>query len=205
MSLFITLEGVEGCGKTTQARWLYRRLNKLAVPARHVHEPGVTALGKRVARLLKWAHGVNISPLAELLLFNVARAQLVEEEIRPALANGEVVICDRYADSTTAYQGYGRGLDMNTVAAVNQAGTGGLTPDLTILLDVSPEAGLARKPGGKRDRFEAEETAFHRRVRQGYLKLAEQEPGRFLVIDGAQDKDKVSRIIWEKVSKLLSV
>lgn len=205
MSLFITFEGVEGCGKSTQARRLYRRLNKLSVPARLVHEPGVTALGKRVARLLKWAQDVNISPLAELLLFNVSRAQLVEEVIRPSLKKGEVVVCDRYADSTTAYQGYGRGLDMNTVKAVNQAGTGGLMPDLTILLDISPEPGLARKPGGKRDRFEAEASAFHRRVREGYLALAKQEPQRWLVIDAAQAKDKIAGQIWEKVSQLLPV
>jgi len=203
MSLFITFEGVEGCGKSTQARWLYRRLNRLAIPARLVHEPGVTALGKRVARLLKWADEVNISPLAELLLFNVARAQLVEEEIRPALAKGEVVVCDRYADSTTAYQGYGRGLDMGTVKTVNKAGTGGLMPRLTILLDIAPEAGLARKHGERRDRFEAEAAGFHRRVREGYLKLARAEPKRWLVIDATQDKDKIAGQIWDRVSKLL--
>jgi dTMP kinase len=205
MSFFITLEGVEGCGKSTQARRLYRRLGKLAVPARLVHEPGVTVLGKRVARLLKWADDVNITPMAELLLFNVARAQLVEEEIRPALEKGEVVVCDRYADSTTAYQGYGRGLDMGTVAAVNKAGTGGLTPDLTILLDVPPEAGLARKHGERPDRFEAEAAAFHRRVREGYLKLAGAEPKRWLVIDATQARDKIAGQIWERVSRLLSV
>jgi dTMP kinase len=205
MSFFITLEGVEGCGKSTQARRLYRRLNRKGIPARLVHEPGVTALGKRVARLLKWAQDINISPLAELLLFNVARAQLVEEEIRPALEKGEVVVCDRHADSTTAYQGYGRGLEMSTVAAVNRAGTGGLTPDLTILLDVPPEAGLARKHGERPDRFEAEAAAFHRRVREGYLKLAKQEPKRWLVIDATQAKDKVAGQIWERVSRLLSV
>jgi dTMP kinase len=205
MSFFITLEGVEGCGKSTQARRLYRQLGRLGVPARLVHEPGVTALGKRVARLLKWADDVNITPMAELLLFNVARAQLVEEEIRPALEKGEVVVCDRYADSTTAYQGYGRGLDMGTVAAVNKAGTGGLVPDLTILLDISPEAGLSRKHGERPDRFEAEAAAFHRRVREGYLELARQEPQRWLVIDATQARDKIAGIIWERVSRLLSV
>ena len=112
MSLFITFEGGEGCGKSTQSRILYRRLKKLAIPSLLIHEPGITALGKKVTQLLKWSKDIKISPLAELLLFNVSRAQLVTEVIKPNLEKGIVVICDRYADSTTAYQGYGRGLDL---------------------------------------------------------------------------------------------
>jgi len=113
-----------------------------------------------------------------------------------------VVICDRYADSTTAYQSYGRGLDLETVAAINDIATGGLKPDLTVLLDISAEKGLARKQ--RRDRFEQEDIAFHQRVREGYLKLAASEPQRWLVIDAKQGKEKIAEIIWQKVSQLLS-
>jgi dTMP kinase len=205
MSLFITLEGGEGCGKSTQSRLLYRRLQKLAVPVILIHEPGVTALGKKIARILKWSdnRNINISPPAELLLFNASRAQLLTEVIRPALAKGEVVICDRYADSTTAYQGYGRGLDLTTVAAANRAGTEGLVPGLTILLDIPAEAGLKRKKNKKSDRFEIENVSFHRRVREGYLKLARAEPKRWLVIDALKDKDVIAGIIWQRVRQLL--
>jgi dTMP kinase len=203
MSLFITFEGVEGCGKSTQSRLLYRRLQKLAIPALLTHEPGITALGKGITRLLKWSKDISISPLAELLLFNTSRAQLLEEVIRPALKEGKVVICDRYADSTTAYQGYGRGLDLAAVAAVNRLGTQGLTPDLTILLDVPVEGGLARKNDTAPDRFHAEKLDFHRRVRDGYLKLAKAEPERWVVIDGTQSKEAIAGIIWQRVSKML--
>lgn len=192
----------EGCGKSTQARLLYRRLAKLAIPALLTHEPGVTALGRKVARLLKWANGVAISPLAELLLFNTSRAQLVEEIIQPSLKKGMVIICDRYADSTVAYQGYGRGLDMNVVTAVNKVGMQGLLPGLTILLDIPVAKGLTRKKGEK-DRFEQETIAFHRRVRRGYLKLAAAEPQRWLVIDATKRKEEIAGIIWERVSGLL--
>ena len=147
MGFFITFEGGEGCGKSSQSRLLYRRLQKLAVPALLTHEPGVTDLGKKITRLLKWSQDIDISPLAELLLFNASRAQLVKEVIRPALEKGVIVICDRFADSTTAYQGYGRGLDLDTVKAVNRMATQGLVPDLTILLDMPVEGGLARKQG----------------------------------------------------------
>lgn len=204
MALFITFEGGEGCGKSTQARALYRRLCKLAIPVLLTHEPGVTPLGKKIARLLKWAQDVNISPAAELLLFNVSRAQLVSEVIRPELKSEKVVICDRYADSTTAYQGYGRGLDLPTVAAVNEMGTQGLIPDLTILLDMPVKEGLARKRGKKQDRFEGETVAFHQRVREGYLKMAADDPKHWLVVDADQSKVKIREIIWQRVSQLLS-
>ena len=126
MSLFITFEGGEGCGKSTQTRILYHRLQKLAVPVLLTHEPGVTALGKKADKLLKWSRNIAISPLAELLLFNVSRAQLVTEVLKPELVKGTVVICDRYTDSTIAYQSYGRGLDLETVKSVNRISTQGL-------------------------------------------------------------------------------
>jgi dTMP kinase len=203
MSLFITFEGGEGCGKSTQSKLLYRRLQKLAIPALLIHEPGITALGKKVTRLLKWSKEINISSLAELLLFNVSRTQLVTEVIKPNLKKGTIVICDRYADSTTAYQGYGRGVDLAKVKAANNIGTQGLSPDLTILLDISVEKGFERNKDKKSDRFEAENLSFHRRVREGYLRLAKAEPKRWLVIDATKSKDEIAGIIWQRVSKIL--
>jgi len=203
MGLFITFEGGEGCGKSSQSKLLYNRLKKLAIPVLLTHEPGVTALGKKITRLLKWSQDIAISPLAELLLFNASRAQLVAEVITPALEKDTVVLCDRYADSTTAYQGYGRGLDMAVVTAVNRIGTQDLLPDLTILLDVPVEEGLARKQDKKPDRFQTENLGFHRRVREGYLKLARAEPKRWLVIDSKKSKETTAGIIWQRVSKLL--
>jgi dTMP kinase len=179
-------------------------LHKLAIPVLLTHEPGVTTLGKKITHLLKWAREVDISPRAELLLFNASRAQLVEEQILPALKNGGIVICDRYADSTTAYQGYGRGLGLDTIAAVNRAGTQGLVPDLTILMDIDPRESLLRKNGDKRDRFESESIKFHEKVRKGYLKLAAAEPGRWMTIQASNSKSEISAIIWNKISSLLS-
>ena len=204
MALFITFEGGEGSGKTVQARTLYRRLGQLAIPALLTHEPGGTPLGQRLARGLKWAHGTGISPLAELLLFNASRAQLIADVIQPALKSGRVVICDRYTDSTIAYQSYGRGLDPGLVRSINNTATRGLIPGLTILLDIPVEEGLARKGGKKPDRFEQEDISFHQKVRDGYLKLAAGEPERWLVIDARQPKGKIREIIWQKVSRLLA-
>jgi len=203
MSLFITFEGGEGSGKSLQARALYRRLSKLAIPALLTHEPGVTPLGKKIARWLKWAQDVKISPAAELLLFNASRAQLVTEVVETSLNEGKVVICDRFSDSTMAYQGYGRGLDLAVVKMVNDAGSQKLKPDLTVLLDIAAEEGLARKSDRKQDRFEQEDIAFHQKVREGYLKLAAEEAGRWLVVDANQSKTKVEQIIWRRVSQLL--
>jgi dTMP kinase len=204
MALFITFEGGEGSGKSFQAKELYRRLFQLAIPALLTHEPGGTPFGKKLGRWLKWAQGTDISPLTELMLFNASRAQLVAEVIQPGLESGKVVISDRYADSTTAYQGYGRGLDLGMVKATNNAATQGLKPALTILLDIPAEEGLDRKKVKSRDRFEREVLAFHQRVREGYLKMAAGEPERWLVIDATQSKEKIAEIIWQRVSQLLS-
>jgi dTMP kinase len=204
MSLFITFEGVEGCGKSTQSQFLYRRLKKLGIPSILIHEPGITALGKKITRLLKWSKEINISPISELLLFNASRAQLIEEVIKPALEEGKVVICDRYADSTTAYQGYGRGLDFSVVSAVNRIATQGLAPDLTILLDVPVEKGLRRKEDTPSDRFHDENLNFHGRVREGFNKLAAAKPEHWLKIDGTLSKEAISGIIWERVKNLIT-
>ena len=203
MSLFITFEGGEGSGKSVQSRALYDRLSELATPAVLTHEPGGTPIGDRISRWLKWAEDSDISPLAELLLFNASRSQLVDTVIKPNLENGKVVICDRFADSTTVYQGYGRGLDLEVVKTVNNAATRGLLPDLTVLLDLPAEEGLARKKSKRQDRFEKEKVAFHERVREGYLKLAAREPKRWLVVDARQGKEKIAELIWVKVSQLL--
>ena len=204
MSLFITFEGGEGSGKSVQAKALYRRLSKLDIPVVLTCEPGGTPLGKKLSRWLKWTKDTDITPLTELLLFNAARTQSVTEVIMPNLENGRIVISDRYADSTTVYQGYGRGLDLATVKKINEAAIQGMNPDLTVLLDIPVEAGLARKQAQKQDRFEQEELAFHHRVREGYLKLAASAPKRWLIIDATQSKDKIAEIIWQRVSQLLS-
>jgi dTMP kinase len=203
MSLFITFEGGEGGGKSVQAKALYRRLSKLKIPVLLTHEPGGTPFGKRIGRWLKWAQNTDISPLTELMLFNASRAQLVAGVIKPALARGKVVISDRFDDSTTVYQGYGRNLDLPMVKAVNKAATQGLTPALTVLLDAPVETCFARKGECKLDRFEQEAVAFHERVREGYLKLAKEEPGRWLVVDASQSRAKIAEIIWQRVSQLL--
>lgn len=204
MALFISFEGGEGCGKSVQTKALYRRLSKLAIPVVLTHEPGGTPFGNKIGRWLKWAEGTDILPLTELLLFNASRAQLVTQVIQPNLESGKVVICDRYADSTTAYQSYGRGIDLEMVMAINNAATQRLKSDLTVLLDMPIEKGLARKRTKKQDRFEQEDVAFHQRVQEGYLKLAANDPERWLLVDASQSKRKISEIIWQRVSELLS-
>ena len=203
MSLFITFEGGEGCGKSVQAIMLYNRLCQTAIPVILTHEPGGTPIGDEVCRLLKWTEDFDITPLTELLLFNAARSQLVIEVIKPNLEKGKVVICDRFADSTTVYQGYGRGLDLKVIKQVNNTATQGLMPELTIMLDLAAKAGLARKQAERQDRFEKQDIAFHERIRQGYLELAASEPQRWLVIDATQSQEEIAEIIWQKVSQLL--
>ena len=200
MGLFILFEGVEGCGKSTQVRALQRRLSKLGVPVLTVKEPGSTSIGRVARKLLKHRLEIEINPVTELLLFAVARSQLVTEIIRPALERDQIVICDRYSESTLAYQGYGRGVDLETIHTINTIATGGLRPDLIILPDIDVHEGLKRK-GAKQtnDRFEREEISFHQRVRQGYLEMARAEPNRWLVLDATQPRRKISNTIWETV------
>ncbi len=203
MSLFITFEGGEGCGKSVQSKTLYERLCNEGAPAILTYEPGGTPLGDEICRLLKWNTDLDITPLAELLLFNASRSQLVDKLIKPNLEEGKVVICDRFADSTSVYQGYGRGLDIEVVRTINDTATQGLHPNLTILLDLSVDTGFKRKNNNRQDRFENEDTTFHEKVRQGYLELAAEEPERWLVIDASQSKEIIADIIWRKVSQLL--
>jgi dTMP kinase len=204
MPLFITFEGGEGCGKSTQTRVLQGHLEKMAIPSIRIREPGGTSLGERVRHILKQSTQIQISALTELILFNASRSQLVGEVILPNLRAGKTVICDRFADSTVAYQSYARGLDITTVLNMNKIATQGLKPDLTILLDIAPEIGLSRKPEGVNDRFEKEKLAFHRKVRVGFLDLAAKEPDRWVVIDATLPRRKMAALIWDKVSERLN-
>jgi dTMP kinase len=203
LGLFISFEGGEGCGKSTHSRLLLKKLEQRNIPAVLTHEPGGTALGNELRSLLKRRRGSPVSPQAELFLLAASRAQLVAEVIRPALAEGKVVICDRFTHSTVVYQGYGRGLDFTAIKMVNNMATRHLSPDLIILLDIPPEQGLARKRSLK-DRFELEDLSFHRRVREGYLKMVEAERDRWLVIDASLPKAKVAETIWGEVNALLA-
>jgi dTMP kinase len=204
MSLFITFEGGEGSGKSSQAKALYGRLRRRGVPVILVHEPGGTALGQKISRLLKWAHDTEISPLGELLLFNAARSQLVSQVIKPALEEGTIVVCDRFADSTLAYQGYARGLSLEIIEQINRLACQGIEPDITFLLEMTAEGGLSRKSTRTPDRFEKEATAFHQKVRQGYLELARHEPDRFWVIDASKPKEEIADIIWQRLDELIA-
>ena len=204
-SLFITFEGGEGCGKSTQARALYKRLSRLGIPVISTHEPGGTVLGNEIRRCLKRSREGDISPEAELLRFAASRAQLAGEVIQPALKGGQVVICDRYADSTTAYQGYGRGIDLSITHSFNAIATQGLQADLTLLLDIPPKEGLTRKGSKRADRFEQEELAFHQKVREGYLQMAAAEPQRWMIIDAMLPKERIEQLIWERVAQLLKL
>lgn len=189
---FITFEGPEGAGKTVQAQRLALELEARGHAVLLTREPGGTALGDRVRALVLDPAGGRIAPRADALLFNAARAQLVFEVIGPALDAGEVVVCARFADSTLAYQGYGAGVDLEPLRHLAEVATGGLAPDRTILLDIDPQIGLARKSADDRTRFEtAFDLEFHTRVRAGFLELAAAEPHRFRTVDANRQPDAV--------------
>jgi len=201
---FISLEGVEGCGKSTQIERLKRHLEESGYRVDLTREPGGTPIGEAIRAILLDNANNAMCDVAELLLYEAARAQHIEERIRPAIEQGVVVISDRFADSTTAYQGAGRGLDDQTVAALHEIAVAGLWPDLTIVLDVPAREGLARvKRYRETDRIEQESLQFHERVRNGFLQLAEQNPGRIKVVDGARPADEVTRDVIALVSRLL--
>ena len=201
MASFIVFEGGDGSGKSTQARNLMQRLRRRGLGAVLTHEPGGTPLGEALRRVLK--SGPAMSPLSELFLFEAARAQLVDTLIRPALAEGRTVIADRYVASTVAYQAYGRELDRNLVDRLNREATGGLMPDLTVLLDLSVDTSLSRIQRAGNDNFDQAPREFHRRVREGYKIQAEANPDKWLVLDGTRAKRDLGRQIWEKVQPLL--
>ncbi len=199
---FVTLEGGEHAGKSTQVAALVERARDAGIETITCREPGGTEIGERLRAAL---FGLGRAPtaLTELLTFSAARAELVATVIQPALEGGaSLVLCDRFTDSTVAYQGYGRGLDLDTIAAVNRAATGGLVPDLTVLLDVATETALTRQADGS-DYLEREAKEFHERVRTGFLRCAEKEPERWLVLDGASERAAITSSIWERIEALL--
>jgi dTMP kinase len=190
---FITFEGIEGSGKSTQARRLAEGLGPAVV---RTFEPGGTALGRKLRELVLEARDLAIASDAELLLFCTDRAQHVAEVIVPGLRAGQTVICDRYVDSSLAYQGYGRGVSLDRIRTLNDLATGGLRPDLTVFLDVPVAVGLARAGRrGLRDRIESEVEDFHARVAMGFRALAAAEPGRWVSIDGTRDEDAIAEEI----------
>jgi dTMP kinase len=200
--LFVTLEGPDGSGKTSQAARLGAALEAEGRDVVLLREPGGTALGERLRELLLHREDMPIDPLADAFLFNAARAQLVAEVIRPALAAGRTVLCARFADSTLAYQGYGAGVDLDGLKALAAIATAGIRPDLTILLDVPAETGLNRKRRGRGalTRFESRaDLAFHRRVRDGFLRLARAEPERWRVVDATRPRSVVAAAILDAV------
>lgn len=206
--IFVTFEGGEGSGKTTQLRLLANRLRASAEEVVETRDPGGTTIGKEIRTLLLSGESAPMSEAAELFLYEASRAQLVREVIVQALARGAVVLSDRFTDSTLAYQGGGRDLDLDLIRRLNQLATDGLRPDLTILLDLDPRIGLERCTGSvraeaaSRDRIEAEPLAFHRRVREGYLALARQEPDRIRLIDAKLSMAEIEAAVWDEFSRL---
>ena len=189
----VTFEGIEGCGKSTQVRLAEEYLVAAGRPVLRTREPGGTAIGEHMRTILLDANNIALAPLAELLLYEADRAQHVAERIQPALRNGQIVLCDRFYDSTTAYQCGGRGLARTTVRELNAIATNGLVPNLTVLLDLPVEEGLQRVAlAGQADRIEQEALDFHERVRQAFLQIAREEPGRVKVVDAAQRVDQVA-------------
>lgn len=209
LGLLISFEGIDGSGKSTQALSLSRHLKRRGHQVLLIAEPGTTPLGRRLRALLKSTQ-IPMSPLAEGLLFLAARAQLVEDVIQPALAQGKIVISDRYGDSTLAYQGFGRGLDVPTLRRLNAFATQGLHPRLTVLMDLPIEDANRRREPQPHDRFEAEntiesaESPFLLKVRQGFLTLAEEDNQRWLVVDATLRRHEARRVIREQVGSLLA-
>ena len=204
MGVFITLEGPEGAGKTTVAQHVAERLRAAGYPVILTREPGGTPVGDQVRQVLLTHHNADMTPEAEILLFSASRAQLVRQVIKPALERSTIVVCDRYADSTLAYQGYGRGLNLNVLRHITDFATGGLRPDLTILLDVEPEVGLARRrraseSGAEWNRLDNETLNFFQRVRAGYLALAREEPSRWRIVDASRPLEDVLEEVWRIV------
>lgn len=211
--LFITFEGMDGSGKSTQMRMLAEKLRGEGYAVLESYEPGGTPIGTQVRRILLDSANQELSPTTELLLYFACRAQNVEQWILPALGEGKIVLSDRFTDSTLAYQGVGRGLGKDVVLALDRIACHGLVPDLTLLLDIDLETSLARAQARNRvlaqtghpaeTRMDDQAVEFHRRVRDAYTALMEQEPHRFVVIDGRSDADTIARAVWEVVAARL--
>ena len=206
MGYFITFEGVEGCGKTTQIKLLSELLAARGMHAVLTREPGGCPIADKIRSILLDAENRALSPLAELMLYAAARAQHVTEVISPALQAGKIVLCDRFSDATLAYQSFGRGIDRGVIDTLNLHACQGVSPDLTILVDCDPRIGLERArqrieatSGPREERFELEELAFHQRVRDGYQQLAADQPARFLIIDGSDTIEEIFATISSQV------
>ncbi len=207
--MFITLEGPEGSGKTTHLPHLVEYLHEKGFTVFPTREPGGTSIGEQIREVLHSLKNAEMNPRTETLLYQAARAQFVEQVIRPRLEAGEIVISDRYADSTIAYQGYGHQQDLEQVRALVNYATGGLTPDLTVLLDVDVEIGLERgtqrrAKGGEWNRLDAYQLEFHQRVRAGYLAMVKQEPERWVVVDAGKGWDEVQQQLCATILKKLA-
>lgn len=210
--MLITLEGIEGSGKSTQMKWITEHLEKRGRRCVVTREPGDTAIGKKIRAILLDPESRGLDPLAELFLYAADRAQHLGERVLPRLAAGDVVVSDRFFDATTAYQGYARGLDLEVIEKIHAMVLKGLRPDLTLLLDLPPEVGLGRAnaalAAGDRtaseSRFEQEALAFHEKVRKGYLTLAHREPERFVVIDATCSPDVVTEEIVRAIDERLA-
>ena len=210
--MFITFEGIEGSGKTTQIKYIAEFLKSKGHDCVITREPGGTAIGKKIRAILLDPENGQLDPLSELLLYAADRAQHIRSKIKPALSEGKIVICDRFSDSTTVYQGYARGLNIELIRALNHMVLENLIPDITFLLDLDPHIGLNRAwkqiNNGSREnnesRFEEEALSFHERVRSGYLELARLEPKRFRIIDAAKDELVVKNDIHKELLTHLS-
>ena len=200
---FISFEGPEGGGKSTQIHRLAAALAEQGYAVWTTREPGGTRVGEMIRPILLGQQQARMTPWSEALLFTAARVQHVEEVIRPRLQRGELVLCDRYTDSTLAYQGYGRGLDLDTLRRLQSQATGGLQPDLTMLLNLPVETGLSRIPRPAQDRLDRETATFHERVRAGYQEMAAADPRRWREVDAAADADQVAQRILGLVSDAL--
>ncbi len=203
--MFISLEGVEGCGKSIQAELLVEHVAKLGHSVIRTHEPGGTPIAEQIREILLAPRNSDMTDIAELLLYLASRAQHVFQLILPALNEGKTVICERFSDATFAYQGYARGLDLDRLKQVNDMATGGLEPDLTLLLDLDAADGLSRKQHDQRDRLENESVDFHNRVREAYLVIARQSPDRVQVIDATGSIEDIHLAIRECVDQSLAV
>jgi dTMP kinase len=203
--IFITFEGIEGCGKTTQARLLHKYLKKRYKTVVLTREPGAAGIGVQIRKILLDPRNSKLVPLAELFLYLADRSQHMRELIKPTLASNGIVICDRHADASVAYQGVGRNIGFDRTEELNSIATGETRPTLTFLLDVPPRAGLKRILGRKRipDRMESEKIAFYNRVRKGYLRLAKKEKQRIVVLNGLLPKEKIHEEIVREVEKML--